>query len=139
MTCVSLFDCVLTPLQLGFMQRGLMAAILIAIVCAVIGAFVVLQELAFIGDALARLVPWRGDRLLSKLNLGLGGAVVEHLTALSIGAIARRGAIGQDSAIGVLFAGTFALGIVLLSAVRSIPRICSGYCSATCWPSSLAT
>ena len=123
MTCVSLLDCVLTPLQLGFMQRGLMAAILIAIVCAVIGAFVVLQELAFIGDALAHAsFPGVVIAYMLKLNLELGGAVVGILTALGIGAITRRSAISQDSAIGVLFAGTFALGIVLLSTVKSYTK-----------------
>ena len=54
MACETLWDCLAAPLSFGFMQRGLAAAVMIAIVCAVIGAFVVMQELAFIGDALAQ-------------------------------------------------------------------------------------
>ncbi len=112
-----------TPLSFGFMQRGLIAAILIAIVCAVIGAFVVLQELAFIGDALAHAsFPGVVIAFLLKFPLELGGAVVGILTALGIGVITRRSKISQDTAIGVLFAGTFALGVVLLSTVKNYTK-----------------
>jgi len=105
------------------MQRGLIAAILIAIVCAVIGAFVVLQELAFIGDALAHAsFPGVVIAFLLKFPLELGGAVVGILTALGIGVITRRSKISQDTAIGVLFAGTFALGVVLLSTVKNYTK-----------------
>lgn len=123
MTCDTLAGCIAAPLQFGFIQRGLAAAILIAIICAVIGAFVVLQELAFIGDALAHAsFPGVVIAYLFKFNLELGGAIVGILTALGIGAITRRSTISQDTAIGVLFAGTFALGIVLLSTVKSYTK-----------------
>ncbi|HEX5689696.1 MAG TPA: metal ABC transporter permease, partial [Roseiflexaceae bacterium] len=107
----------------GFMQRGLLAAALIGVACAVIGAFVVVQELAFIGDALAHAsFPGVVIAFMLNLNLALGGAVVGILTALGIGAITRRGRLSQDTAIGVLFAGTFALGIALLSTVKSYTK-----------------
>ncbi len=123
MTCDTLASCIAAPLQFGFIQRGLAAAILIAIICAVIGAFVVLQELAFIGDALAHAsFPGVVLAYLFNFNLELGGAIVGILTALGIGAITRRSTISQDTAIGVLFAGTFALGIVLLSTVKSYTK-----------------
>ena len=120
MSCDSLWHCLAAPLAFGFMQRGLAAAVLIGIVCAVIGAFVVLQELAFIGDALAH-ASFTGVvvAFLLNLNLALGGAVIGILTALGIGAITRRGKLSQDTAIGVLFAGTFSLGVVLLSTVKN--------------------
>jgi ABC-type Mn2+/Zn2+ transport system permease subunit len=123
MTCTSLWACVVGPLEFGFMQRGLLAAIMIAIICAVIGAFVVLQELAFIGDALAHAsFPGVVIAYLLKFNLELGGALVGIFTALGIGAITRRSKLSQDTAIGVLFAGTFALGVVLLSTVKSYTK-----------------
>jgi ABC-type Mn2+/Zn2+ transport system permease subunit len=123
MTCDTLWNCLAAPLQFGFMQRGLAAAVLIAIVCAVIGAFVVLQELAFIGDALAHAsFPGVVIAFLLQLNLALGGAIVGVLTALGIGVITRRGKLSQDTAIGVLFAGTFALGIALLSTVKNYTK-----------------
>lgn len=123
MTCDNLWDCLATPLSFGFMQRGLAAAVMIAIVCAVIGAFVVMQELAFIGDALAHAsFPGVVIAFLFKLPLELGGAIVGILTALGIGVLTRRGKLSQDTAIGVLFAGTFALGIALLSTVKNYTK-----------------
>src|SRR5438552_8592269 len=123
MTCDALWNCLAAPLAFGFMQRGLLAAVLIAIVCAVIGAFVVLQELAFIGDALAHAsFPGVVIAFLLKLNLALGGALVDILTALGIGVITRRSKVSQDTAIGVLFAGTFALGVALLSTVKNYTK-----------------
>jgi ABC-type Mn2+/Zn2+ transport system permease subunit len=105
------------------MQRGLAAAVMIAIVCAVIGAFVVMQELAFIGDALAHAsFPGVVIAFLLKFPLELGGAVVGIATALGIGVLTRRGKLSQDTAIGVLFAGTFALGIALLSTVKNYTK-----------------
>src|SRR5437867_11955064 len=102
MTCDSFWACVTAPLAFSFMQRGLFAAVLIASVCAVIGAFVVLQELAFIGDALAHAAfPGVVIAYLLKFNLALGGAIVGILTALGIGVITRRSKISQDTAIGV--------------------------------------
>jgi manganese/iron transport system permease protein len=123
MTCETLWNCITTPLSFGFMQRGLAAAMMIAIVCAVIGAFVVMQELAFIGDALAHAsFPGVVIAFLLKLPLELGGAVVGIATALGIGVLTRRGKLSQDTAIGVLFAGTFALGIALLSTVKNYTK-----------------
>jgi manganese/iron transport system permease protein len=123
MACDTLWNCLAAPMTFGFMQRGLLAAVLIAVVCAVIGAFVVVQELAFIGDALAHATfPGVVIAFLLNINLALGGAVVGILTALSIGAITRRARLSQDTAIGVLFAGTFALGIALLSTVKSYTK-----------------
>ena len=123
MTCDTLWSCLATPLSFGFMQRGLAAAVMIAIVCAVIGAFVVMQELAFIGDALAHAsFPGVVIAFLLKFPLELGGAIVGILTALGIGVLTRRGKLSQDTAIGVLFAGTFALGIALLSTVKNYTK-----------------
>jgi manganese/iron transport system permease protein len=123
MLCNSLWDCLAAPMAFGFMQRGLLAAALIGIVCAIIGAFVVMQELAFIGDALAHAsFPGVVIAFLLKLNLALGGAVIGILTALGIGLITRRARLSQDTAIGVLFAGTFALGVALLSTVKNYTK-----------------
>src|SRR6476661_7931228 len=123
MTCDTFWNCIATPLSFGFMQRGLAAAVMIAIVCAVIGAFVVMQELAFIGDALAHAsFPGVVIAFLLKFPLELGGAIVGILTALGIGVLTRRGKLSQDTAIGVLFAGTFALGVALISTVKNYTK-----------------
>ena len=112
------------PLQYEFMQRGMIAAILVGIVCAVVGTYVVLRGMAFFGDALAHTI-------LPGIALGylvtggareplfwwaLGTAIV---ASLGIGAISKNAEIKEDTAIGIIFAGMFALGIALISTVRS--------------------
>jgi manganese/iron transport system permease protein len=115
---VSLIDVLLDPMQLGFMQRALVASILVGIVCAVVGAFVVLRGLAFIGDAVSHAAfPGLVIAFLLGIPLYIGGAVAAVATALLIGWVARRGRLRFDTAVGVLFAGMFALGIALFSSI----------------------
>jgi manganese/iron transport system permease protein len=114
----------LAPLQYEFMQRGMMAAVLVGIVCAVVGTYVVLRGMAFFGDALAHTI-LPGIALGYLITGGareplfwwaLGTAIV---AALGIGAISKNAEIKEDTAIGIIFAGMFALGIALISTVRS--------------------
>lgn len=119
-----MFDWLWTPLQYAFMWRGLLAVILMGSVCAVIGTFVVLRGMAFFGDALAHAI-LPGVAIGYLLNGGntsglfwwaLGAAL---LSAIGIGAISHGGRLKEDTAIGIVFAGMFALGITLISTVRS--------------------
>jgi manganese/iron transport system permease protein len=120
----TLINFLLQPLSYEFMQRGMLAAILVGIVCAVVGCYVVLRGMAFFGDALAHTI-LPGIALGYLVNGGareplfwwaLGTAVA---AALAIGAITRNVQIREDTAIGIIFAGMFALGIALISTVRS--------------------
>jgi manganese/iron transport system permease protein len=114
-----MLDLLLDPMAYGFMQRGLVAAILVGIVCAVMGSFVVLRGLAFIGDAVSHAAfPGLVIAYMIGLPLYVGGAVAAVGTALAIGAVSRRGALRFDTAVGVLFAGTFAFGILLFSTLK---------------------
>jgi manganese/iron transport system permease protein len=114
----------LEPLQYEFMQRGMTAAILVGILCAVVGTYVVLRGMAFFGDALAHtILPgialgylFSGGAREPLFWWALGTAVV---AALGIGAISKNSELREDTAIGIIFAGMFALGIVLISTVRS--------------------
>ncbi len=106
------------------MQRGMIAAILVGIVCAVVGTYVVLRGMAFFGDALAHAI-------LPGVAVGYltGGGAREPLfwwalltgvlSAIGIGTITRSTRIKEDTAIGIIFAGMFALGIALISSVHS--------------------
>jgi len=108
------------PFQYGFMQNGLLAALLVGLNCAVIGVYVVLRRMAFIGDALAHTVlPGIVVAYLNQWNLYGGALVAGVLTALGIGWLSRRQEVREDTAIGVLFTAMFALGILLMSTVRS--------------------
>lgn len=120
----TLINWLLEPLQYAFMLRGLTAAVLVGIVCAVVGTYVVLRGMAFFGDALAHtILPGvalgylvSGGARESLFWWALGTAVI---AALGIGAISKNSQVKEDTAIGIIFAGMFALGIALISTVRS--------------------
>ncbi len=115
-----MIDWLLEPFRFSFMQTGLAAAILVGITCATLGAYVVLRRMAFIGDALAHTVlPGLVVAYLGGWSLFGGALAAGLLTAVSIGWVSRRGAVREDTAIGVLFTAMFALGILLMSRVRS--------------------
>ncbi|MBI2954613.1 MAG: metal ABC transporter permease [Chloroflexi bacterium] len=110
----------LEPLRFSFMLNALVATVLVAIVCAVIGTFVVLKGLAFIGDAVAH-ASFAGIATAYLLggNIYLGAGFAAVATATGIAFLSRRGRVSFDTAIGVLFVGAFSLGIVLMSRVRN--------------------
>jgi len=110
----------LAPLQYTFMQRGLIAAILVGILCSVVGAYVVLRGLAFLGDALAHAVlPGVAIAYLLGGSLIFGALVAAVGIALLIGAFSRQGTIKEDTAIGILFTAALALGVALISSIRT--------------------
>ena len=110
----------LDPFSHAFMLRGLWAALLVGVVCPVLGAYVVLRGMAFFGDALAHIIlPGVVIAFLLGWPVAVGALIVGIGAALGIGAISRRSEIREDAAIGVVFAGAFALGVALLSAQRS--------------------
>jgi manganese/iron transport system permease protein len=108
------------PLQYPFMQTGLLAAMLVGVTCAVLGVYVVLRSMAFIGDALAHtILPGLVAAYLLGLNLLLGAVVAGVATAFGIGWLSRRETLREDTAIGITFTGMFALGILLMSTANS--------------------
>jgi manganese/iron transport system permease protein len=112
-------DAILEPLALGFFVRALVASALVGVVCAVVGTYVVLRGVAFIGDAIAHAgFPGVVAAYMLSLPFYAGAAVAAVGTALAIGFVTRRAGIRQDTAIGVLFAGTFAFGVFLFSTIR---------------------
>ena len=119
-----LINLLIQPFTYGFILRGLAASIIVAVVCAVVGVYVVLRGMAFFGDALAHAVlPGvalgyliSGGSRTTLFWWALGAAVV---TALAVGRISKHAEIREDTAIGIIFASMFALGIALISTVRS--------------------
>lgn len=108
------------PLSYEFIVRGVLAAVIVGITCGVIGCYVVLKSLAFMGDALAHaILPGVAIAYLLSVNLLLGALVAALLVALGIGFISRRGDLREDTAIGILFAGSLALGVALISSIRT--------------------
>jgi manganese/iron transport system permease protein len=102
------------------MQAGFLAVILVGITCAVLGCYVVLRRMAFIGDAIAHTaLPGIVVAYLQGFNLFFGALIAGLLTALGIGWLSGREEVREDTAIGVLFTGMFALGVLIISRARS--------------------
>jgi manganese/iron transport system permease protein len=115
-----IFSWLIEPLQYGFMQRGLIAALIIGVLCAVIGCYVVLRSMAFLGDALAHaILPGVAVAYLLGGSLLVGALVAAVIVALSIGFFSRGGVIREDTAIGILFAAALSLGVALISSIRT--------------------
>ncbi len=110
----------IAPLSYAFMQRGLLAALMVGVLCSIIGCYVVLRSMAFLGDALAHAVlPGVAIAYLLHGSLTLGALVAAVIVALGIGYFTREGTIKEDTAIGILFAAALSLGVALISAIRS--------------------
>ena len=115
-----LTEWLLAPLSYSFMQRGLLAAVLVGILCAIIGCYVVLRSMAFLGDAMAHAVlPGVAIAYLLGGNLLFGALAAAVVVALGIGFFSRKGALKEDTAIGILFTAALALGIALISSIRT--------------------
>lgn len=115
---------ILGPLQYPLLARSLAAAIVVGIVSGVLGTFVVVRGMAFFGDALAHAilpgVAFAYQRANGKTdNLFWGGLVAGVLSALGIGYLTRHEKIREDTAIGVVFAAMFALGIAMISRMNN--------------------
>lgn len=103
------------PWELEFMRRGLIAAVLVSVVAAVVGSYVILKGMAFISDALPH-ASFGGVAIAFAMggSLYLGGAIAALATALLIGVISRRGLVKYDTAIGILFVASFAVGLAVI-------------------------
>ena len=116
---MDLVNLLIAPLDLGFFVRALAAGALIGTVCAVVGTYVVLKGLAFIGDAVSHAAfPGVVAAFILQGPYLVGAAIAAVTTAIGIGYVSRRARIRVDTAIGVLFAGMFALGIFMFSTIR---------------------
>lgn len=115
-------------LEYAFMQRALLAAVLVGVVCGVLGFFVVLRRLAFVGIGISHAaVGGIGLGLLLGIDPLLAAAGFAVAMALGIALVSERSRISDDAVIGVLLAGSMALGLVLLSLKRGSRGDLFGY------------
>lgn len=104
-----------------FLQRALFAGLLVSLVCAIVGTFVVLRGMAFIGDALAHgVLPGVAGAAILGVPIMLGAAVGAGVIIGGIGYITARSRLSRDAAIGLLFVGLLSLGVVMVSGARSL-------------------
>ena len=111
-----MLDLIIEPMQYGFMQRALLVSALAATACAVVGTFVVLRGMAFLGDAIAHsALTGMAAAFLLGVNVFLGALLWAIPASLAISLISRRSGVRLDAVIGVLFAGGFALGVIMIN------------------------
>lgn len=116
-----LVDWLIAPLQYEFMLRGLVAAVLVGIICGVVGCFIILRGLALMGDALSHAVlPGVAIAFMLGINFFIGAVVTGILTALAIGFVTQNSRVKEDAAIGIMFTAAFALGIILITQIHSV-------------------
>lgn len=113
---IDLIALIVEPMQYGFMQRALFVSVLAAIACGVVGTFVVLRGMAFLGDAIAHsALTGMAVAFLFNANIFLGALLWAVPASLCVSLVSRRAGIRLDAVIGVLFAGGFAVGVILIS------------------------
>lgn len=108
------------PFQYGFMVRAFLGTSLIAVLAAMIGVFIVLKGLAFIGDAIAH-VSFAGIALALLLGwpLHLGAFLLASVTAIGITLLNRAAKVRHDTALAILFTGAFAVGVIIMARMPS--------------------
>ena len=115
-----LLEFISEPLSYGFMTRAMLAALLVSIVCPLVGLFVVTRGYGFMGDALAHSVfPGMVGAIVIGISAWFGAIPAAVLFAVLVGFITRRTGLRADSAIAILFATMFALGVIMISLFRS--------------------
>ena len=110
-----MFDLIIEPMQFGFMQRALLVSVLAATACGVVGTFVVLRGMAFLGDAIAHsALTGMAAAFLLGINIFAGALLWAIPASLTISAVTRRAGVRIDAVIGVMFAGGFAVGVIII-------------------------
>jgi manganese/iron transport system permease protein len=118
-----MLDYLTEPLQYAFMRRALIEVTLMGAVTGAVGVYIVLRGLAFIGDALAHAIfPGIVIAFLLGNSIFIGAIAFGVLTSGAIAVVAQNRRVKEDSAIGVMFAGSFALGVVLISSMDNFSR-----------------
>jgi manganese/iron transport system permease protein len=104
------------PFELGFQQRALLGGILAGLMSAVVGTWLVLRGMSFFGDAFVHgVVPGIAAAVVLDINPAVGAAVAAGAMVLGIELVHRQTALSEDTAIGLLFVGMLALGVVIIS------------------------
>ncbi|MDX2097894.1 MAG: metal ABC transporter permease [Leptolyngbyaceae cyanobacterium bins.59] len=109
----------LEPLQFGFMQRSVVIAVLVGLICAVVGSYLMVQRLALLGDAISHSVlPGLAIAFMIGANIFIGAFIAGVISTMTITWIRTRSPIKEDAAMGIVFSAFFALGITLITRIQ---------------------
>ncbi|MGO4887199.1 metal ABC transporter permease [Anaerobacillus sp. MEB173] len=106
--------------QYDFLQKALLTSIMVGIICGVIGCYIILRGMAMMGDAISHAVlPGVAISYLFGINFFFGAVFTGVLTAIGIGFVSQNSRIKHDTSMGIMFTSAFALGIILISMLKS--------------------
>jgi manganese/iron transport system permease protein len=112
------------PLKYGFMQRSLVIAVLVGLICAIVGSYLMVQRLALLGDAISHSVlPGLAIAFLLGVNIFVGAFLAGILSTVLITWIRTKSPIKEDAAMGIVFSSFFALGITLITTIQKTNKI----------------
>ncbi|MBV6625099.1 MAG: metal ABC transporter permease [Rivularia sp. (in: Bacteria)] len=119
-----MFEALIEPLQYSFMQRSLIVAILVGLLCAVVGSYLMVQRLALLGDAISHSVlPGLAIAFILGINIFVGAFIAGVLSTMVITWIRTRSPIKEDAAMGIVFSAFFALGVTLITVIQKDNKI----------------
>lgn len=119
-----MLEAIFEPLQYGFMQRSLIVAVLVGVICAVVGSYLMVQRLALLGDAISHSVlPGLAIAFILGADIFVGAFIAGVVSTLAITLIRTRSPIKEDAAMGIVFSAFFALGIALITVVQKDNKI----------------
>ncbi|HEY9853637.1 MAG TPA: metal ABC transporter permease [Leptolyngbyaceae cyanobacterium] len=119
-----MLDALIEPLQYGFMQRSLVVAVLVGLICAVVGSYLMVQRLALLGDAIGHSVlPGLAIAFMLNVNIFVGAFIAGVVSTMAIAWIRTRSPIKEDAAMGIVFSAFFALGITLITIIQKSNKI----------------
>jgi len=119
-----MLEALIEPLQYGFMQRSLIIAILVGLLCAVVGSYLMVQRLALLGDAIGHSVlPGLAIAFMLGTNIFVGAFIAGVVSTRAIAWIRTRSPIKEDAAMGIVFSAFFALGITLITLIQKDNKI----------------
>nr|WP_269328877.1 zinc ABC transporter permease AztB [Kineosporia babensis] len=108
------------PFSVGFVLRAFLGGALVAVICGVVGTWVVIRGMAFLGEAIGHgMLPGVALATVLGAPVMLGGAVSAITMSALIGVLQRRGRLSYDTSIGLLFVGMLSLGVIIVSHSRS--------------------
>ncbi|KNB73470.1 metal ABC transporter permease [Brevibacillus reuszeri] len=106
--------------QYEFLQKALFTSVVVGIICGIIGSFIILRGMSLMGDAISHAVlPGVALSYAFGMNFFIGAVATGVLTAVGIGYVSQNSRIKNDTAIGILFTSAFALGIILITMLKS--------------------
>ncbi len=117
-------ELLIEPLQYGFMQRSLMTAILVGIICATVGIYLMVQRLALLGEAVSHSVlPGVAIAFILGIDIFVGAFIAGVISAVMIAWVRMRSLIKEDAAMGIIYSAFFSLGITLISIIQKNNKV----------------